>query len=167
MGRFKMTGTELSMTSSIIRIGYTLSQNPRWEKRSFRQHMTLHYQGIRVSWRPTGRPERGSHGRASREKLCSMYGNVASVSKTRLRTSMQQGYFSHYRFQNRSGKASPWTLLQDCPRSRLFICSSWQTDQVCTFLLDTIRLLGSCSGVIFQESFQVTRVAQDHCQWSG
>ena len=68
--------------------------------------------------RPTGRSERGSHGRASRGKLCSMYRNVASVSRTRLRTPIQQGYSSHYRFQKRSGKASPWTLFQAFPRSK-------------------------------------------------
>ena len=80
--------------------------------------MTLHYQDIMVSWIPTGRSKRGSHGRASRGRLCSTCGNVAFVSRTRLSTSIEQGCFSHYQSQNRSGKVSPWNSLQGCPRSK-------------------------------------------------
>ena len=54
------------------------------------------------------------------------------------------------------------------PRARLLICRGWSTDQICPFLCYLIRLLRSPgSRVIFQRGLQVTRVTQDHCQWSG
>ena len=53
-----------------------------------------------------------------KEEVINMFGNAVSASRIKLNTLIMKGYFSHYQFQNRNGKAYRWNSLQGYPGYR-------------------------------------------------